>query len=109
MNDRTDDLGPPPRDFRPFAAPHAALPAPNRDITKGFITDPPTGVQPPLLGSTEPIDQTDPYHSISQQSRIDRHAVGEHPYDAALAALYAERDGLTAAIEVLERLKGKEP
>jgi hypothetical protein len=35
----------------------------------------------------------------------DRHAIGEHPFDSALAALYAERERINAAIAALETLK----
>jgi hypothetical protein len=37
----------------------------------------------------------------------DRHTVGDHPFDPALAELYRERDALDQAIKVLEDRKGK--
>ena len=44
-----------------------------------------------------------------REPKQDRHAVGEHPYDAALAALYEQKQKIGEAIDALETLKGGTP
>lgn len=52
--------------------------------------------------SEPPYDvKIDPAYYAQQ----DRHFVGAHPFDAALAALYKQREKLDAAIDALETLR----
>jgi len=58
----------------------------------------------------DPAEYEDEAFRIALEAKTrDRHFVGEHPFDAALAELYRQRDAIDVGIKVLEQLKGQTP
>lgn len=96
--------------------PRGAIPiGPSQGRQRGVVSeDEPTRPPPPptrtqraqetrRVQNKHPMDDHIP--TPEEYPQQDRHFVGEHPFDAALTALYKQREKLDAAIDALETLR----
>ena len=103
------------------APPRGAIPiGPSQGRPYGVVAEGPTP-PPPAPSRTKRAQETrrkepDTYADVGMDQpqyndppQQDRHSVGEHPFDAALAELYRQWTQVRDAIDLLEKLKGQTP
>lgn len=96
--------------------PRGAIPiGPSQGRQRGVVSEDEPTRPPPPPTRTQRAQETRPPRAARPEAELenfeeypahqDRHFVGKHPFDAALVALYKQREKLDAAIDALETLR----